>query len=210
MNGNINIKKEIAKALKDWRNTNNKEQNFQGHLYAHFLKFKKKGYVVEMETNIKQDKHLGLLFKDKNFDKNILCKSEVDLLLYNEQNGEAYAIELKWIYNREGRWNVVDHLAEFSCDVEFCKQLVENHICTNVCSFVAYDFDDKKQVQRVVFNNDKEDKEAFLGGPYIDKSGKRRKLTRGTIKGVPFHWVDLYDKYRYFMIDGQDILNNNH
>ena len=45
----INLKEEIITCLQDWRNTNNKEQNLQGWLYAHFLKYRSEGYVIEME-----------------------------------------------------------------------------------------------------------------------------------------------------------------
>ena len=80
----INLKEEIITCLQDWRNTNNKEQNLQGWLYAHFLKYRSEGYVIEMETNIRQDEHLGWLFENKDVNRNNFCKSEVDLFIYNE------------------------------------------------------------------------------------------------------------------------------
>ena len=46
----MNFSEEIENCLKDVRNTNNKEQNFQGRLYAHFLKFEEEGYIIENST----------------------------------------------------------------------------------------------------------------------------------------------------------------
>ena len=202
----IELKKEIKTCLQGWRNTNNKEQNLQGWLYACFLKFKKEGYVVEMETNIKQDEHLDWLFENKNVKRDDFCKSEIDLLIYHHERKEAYAIELKWIYHRDQGWNVVDHLADYSRDALFCEQLLLSHICTDVCSLVAYDFNPIKQVKKAYFRKDPDIKEAFLGGKYMDNKGNRRQPIEGRINGVQFKWQPLYDDYCYYMINGNDII----
>lgn len=205
----INLKEEIREGLKGWCNTNDKEQNLQGWLYAHFLKFQKDGYVVEMETNIKQDEHLEWLFKDKKVNRDAFCKSEVDLLIYHPIRKEVYAMELKWVYHRDEGWNVVDHLTDFMCDAHFCRQLLKHHICTDVCSFVAYNFNPQKQVKKANFSKEQTIKEAFLGGPYMDSNGNRRLPTEGAINGVHFEWESLYDDYYCYMIDGKDILNSS-
>lgn len=205
----IELKKEILTCLQGWRNTNNKEQNLQGRLYAHFLKFEKNGYVVEMETNIKQDEHLDWLFENKDVKRDGFCKSEIDLFIYNQSQKEAYAIELKWIYHRDTGWNMVDYLEDYKCDAQFCRQLMSQHICTDVCSLVAYDFNPVKQVKKPNFKKECDIKEAFLGGKYMDAKGNRRQPTEGRIDGIPFHWQPLYNDYCYYMIDGKDIANSS-
>lgn len=201
----INLKEEIITCLQDWRNTNNKEQNLQGWLYAYFLKYRSEGYVIEMETNIRQDEHLGWLFKNKDVDRNNFCKSEVDLFIYNESQKEAYAVELKWIYHRDTGWNVVDHLPAYECDAQFCNQLLSHYICSDVCSLVVYDFNPEKQVKNPRFSKDSCKKEDFLGGKYTDEKGNRRQPTAGRICGIPFKWLPLYDDYCYYIIDGKDM-----
>ena len=118
----IHFSQEIEKCLNNVYNTNNKEQNFQGRLYAHFLPFEKEGYVVEMETSV-NDEHLKpVLLKRMNdsrlsdLKKDDFRKIEIDLLLYKEDFSEMYAAELKWVYNRSEGWNVVDHLEDFKDD----------------------------------------------------------------------------------------------
>jgi len=64
----INLTDTIDDALITIVNTNNKEQNFQGRLYASLIKLEKYGYVVEMETNVKDD-HLPFFPKDIKYKK---------------------------------------------------------------------------------------------------------------------------------------------
>lgn len=138
----INLRKEIETCLQTLKNSNNKEQNFQGRLYAYFLKFEKEGYIVEMETSIKDD-HIPFF---NELDTNKFYKKEIDLLIYKQDYSEKYAIELKWIYHQDGsgKWNVLDNLPSFEKDLVFVKQLKEIAHFTETCSIVVYDADPEK------------------------------------------------------------------
>jgi len=202
----INFSKEIEKCLNNVHNTNNKEQNFQERLYAHFLPFEKDGYVVEMETSV-NDEHLKPILKkrmnvkdENDFKKADFRKIEIDLLIYKKDYSEMYAAELKWIYNRTTGWNVVDHLEEFKDDAVFCHQLVEKAHFDETCSVVVYDFNPDKQVRRYSPKNKEtiQEKLDFLGGSYpatdhgsiiSDEQGGK----------TDFEWIDLKD-----YVDGQD------
>lgn len=208
----INFSQEIENCLRTVRNTNNKEQNFQGRLYAHFLPYEKDGYVVEMETSV-NDEHLKVILKQRmndtsstDFKKADFRKIEIDLLIYKKDYSEMYAAELKWIYNRSDGWNVVDHLEDFKDDAVFCHQLIEKAHFNETCSVVVYDFDPKKQVKRYSPRNieTQQEKIDFLGGSYPAHE-------HGTIISdehggkTSFRWIDLIDHkdgqdYKFYMI----------
>jgi len=208
----INFSHEIVKCLKNVHNTNNKEQNFQGRLYAHFLPFEKEGYIVEMETSV-NDEHLKPILKQRmhdtsatDFKKADFRKIEIDLLIYKKDYSEMYAAELKWVYNRSEGWNVLDHLEDFKDDAIFCHQLIEKAHFNETCSVVVYDFDPQKQVKRYSPRNieTQQEKLDFLGGSYPAHE-------RGTIISdeqggkSSFQWIDLMDHkagqdYKYYMI----------
>ena len=208
----INFSQEIENCLRKVRNTNNKEQNFQGRLYAHFLPYEKDGYVVEMETSV-NDEHLKVILKQRmndtsstDFKKADFRKIEIDLLIYKKDYSEMYAAELKWIYNRSDGWNVVDHLEDFKDDAVFCHQLIEKAHFNETCSVVVYDFAPKKQVKRYSPRNieTQQEKIDFLGGSYPAHE-------HGTIISdehggkTSFQWIDLTDHkdgqdYKYYMI----------
>lgn len=80
------IQKEIDSFLHSsyFVNTNHREQNLQGRLYAYLLHLEQDGYVVEMETNIKSEEY-SELFKDTRY-RDSLLKSEVDILIYRPKN----------------------------------------------------------------------------------------------------------------------------
>lgn len=206
----LNFSQEIKKCLEDVHNTNNKEQNFQGRLYAHFLPIEKFGYVVEMETSV-NDEHLKPILKKRmsiddsnDFNKTDFKKIEIDLLIYKEDFSEMYAAELKWIYNRTEGWNVVDHLEDFKEDAIFCRQLVEKAHFTETCSVVVYDFDPNKQVKNPRFVKNAEEKWAFLGNDY--KEPKYGKIISKEPDGkTDFEWIDLKEykegqKYKYYLV----------
>lgn len=182
----INLKQEIENCLKTLRNSNNKEQNFQGRLYAYFLKFEKDGYIVEMETSINDD-HISLFPKDKKFEK-----KEIDLLIYKKDLSEKYAIELKWIYhqNGSGKWNVLDNLPSFEQDLIFVKQLKNSANFTQTCSLVVYDIDPEKTTKPRK-NRKNEEKEK----PFVEKN---------MLCGEQFTRLPLYKKgntdYWYYLI----------
>jgi len=124
------IEKEIQELLRTtcWKNTNHKEQNLQGRIYAHLLHLEKLGYIIEMETNIKNDKHVQQLVLEKhNF-----RKSEVDLLIYKKETEEVYAIELKWWHDKG--FHYFDHYQEFCDDIVFAKELVEHSVVTEAAA----------------------------------------------------------------------------
>lgn len=209
----IHFSSEIEKCLREVQNSNNKEQNFQGRLYAHFLPFEKKGYVVEMETSI-NDEHLKPILKkrladsnDKDFTKSEFRKREIDLLIYKPDYSEIYAAELKWIYYRDTGWNVVDHLRQFEDDAIFCHQLVNQAHFTQTCSVVVYDFDPNKQVKDYRPRNEKtkQAKLDFLGGAYLTfpLGGYIKYDEQGTL--TSFEWKNMpckaqNQKYRYYLI----------
>lgn len=154
----INLKHEIETFLNsNWCNTNDKEQNMQGRLYAWLLRFEQIGYVVEMETSVR-DEHLKC-FKNKvwkdDFSLEKFAKKEMDLFIYNKAFTEVYAAELKWIYKRDKGWNILDNLEDFKDDAKFCYQLVEHGGFTETCSVVVQDFERSKQVQRCSWSRNK-------------------------------------------------------
>lgn len=198
----LDIRKELTEFLQNckWENTNEKEQNLQCYLFAHFLKFTEQGYTVEAETNIKQDCHLKRFWASHScIPLSALDKSEVDLLVYNADFTEVHAIELKWVHEREGRWNLVDHLEDFKKDLRFCHQLGGLGF-TSAFSLVVYDFNPERQVLRVNFNKNKEEKTAFIGGNYIHGVVPQG----GKILGVSFKWEELNNSisksHRYYII----------
>ncbi len=208
----IDFSQEIEKCLKKLHNTNNKEQNFQGRLYAHFLPFEKEGYVVEMETSV-NDEHLKPILKKRmsatdlnDFKKEDFRKIEIDLLIYKQDYSELYAAELKWIYNRTGHWNVVDHLEEFKADAIFCHQLVEKAHFNETCSVVVYDFDSAKRIEHYRPRNTEtqQEKLEFLGGRY--PATYHGKIIADEHGGKTFFkWIDLKDytkgqDYKYYLI----------
>jgi len=208
----LNFTQEIETCLKTLRNTNDKEQNFQGRLYAHLLQFEKEGYIVEMETSV-NDEHLKSILKSRmkdssarDFNKDDFRKIEIDLLVYKPDLSELYASELKWVFNRTTGWNVVDHLEDFKDDAIFCHQLIEKAHFTETCSVVVYDFYPEKQVKRYSPKNPAtmQEKMDFLGGVYpAQPSGKIQCNEQGDM--ASFKWIDLEDKkldrdYRYYII----------
>lgn len=209
----IQFSAEIEKCLLEVKNSNNKEQNFQGKLYAHFLPFEKEGYVVEMETSI-NDEHLKPKLKERlqdtretDFTKADFRKREIDILIYKLDFSEVYAAELKWIYNRTTGWNVVDHLSQFEDDAIFCHQLVDKARFSQTCSVVVYDFDPNKQVKNYHPRNEKtkQAKLDFLDGAYsiLPKGGCIKFNEQGT--PITFEWKDMpceakNQKYRYYII----------
>ena len=121
----ILIQNEIQGFLNSsyFTNTNHREQNLQGRLYAYLLHLEKEGYVVEMESNIVKSNDYKKLFEDS-FGNSSLLKSEVDILIYKKEGDEfveAYAIELKW-FDDPG-FHYFDNDKEFVKDVAFVQQL---------------------------------------------------------------------------------------
>lgn len=208
----LNFSKEIEAALRVLNNTNDKEQNMQGRLYAHFLQFEKEGYVVEMETSV-NDESLKRILKERmndttptDFSKQDFRKIEIDLLVYKPNQSELYAAELKWVYNRTKGWNVVDHLEDFKADSIFCHQLVEKARFTETCSVVVYDFNENKQVKRYSPKNQDtlQEKLDFLGGEYPARDYGMIQFDEEGNK-VSFNWIDLKDyrndrDYKYYML----------
>lgn len=156
----FDFRKEIEDCLKNLCNTNNKEQNFQGRLYAHFLQFEKEGYVVEMETNVHDD-HITFFPKDVPYEK-----KEIDLLIYKKDYSERYAAELKWIYhqNGSGNWTHLDNLPSFEKDVRFVRQLKKEVGFTSTCAVVVYDDDKSKQTRLRTNRKNKEVEEEYMKG----------------------------------------------
>ena len=209
----ISFGEEIERCLQEIRNTNNKEQNFQGQLYRYFWdKYASLGYVVEMETSILDEhikpeieKRAKISGKLSNEDfKDNFAKTEMDLLIYKEDFSEIYAAELKWIYHREHHWNPLDYLKKFKEDAEFCRELKEKARFTETCCVVVYDFDERKLIKspRILDTKEitKEEKLLFLGGEYslLPKGGK--------LCGKKFEWKPLshntndYQNNRYYIL----------
>lgn len=180
----INLRKEIETCLKTLKNSNNKEQNFQGRLYAYFLKFEKKGYIVEMETNVHDD-HIPFFPKLK------YEKKEIDLLIYKEDYTEKYAAELKWIYhqNGSGKWHYYDNLPEFEKDVKFVRQLVQQANFDETCSVVVIDTDKEKLTNLRADRKNKTEEEKFEKGYICGEHFAPRKKLYGTFEYfiVPFN-----------------------
>ncbi len=231
----INLKQEIETFLNsNWCNTNDKEQNMQGRLYAWLLRFEQQGYTVEMETSVR-DEHIKC-FNNKackdNFPIEDFAKKEMDLFIFNKDFSEVYAAELKWIYKRDEGWNILDNLEDFKDDAKFCYQLVEHGRFTETCSVVVQDFEESKQVQRCSWSRNKpeviRDKQHFLGRESYPSVEDLTKLPGGSINVkdndspvyLPFEWKDLHQEqklpnppkrqYRYYILDfNQDNVSIN-
>lgn len=205
----INLKHEIETFLNSkWCNTNDKEQNMQGRLYAWLLRLEQQGYTVEMETSI-HDAHLDDTMPEITAD-NKPAKTEMDIFISHKDTPELYAVELKWIYNKSDGWNVVDHLQDFEKDAMFCRWLTEKAQFTETCSVVVYDFEESKQVVRYSPKERKEEKLLFLGGGYpVDKS-KQCYIHTGDDQLAPFKWQKLNNipvedrDYYYYIISFQN------
>ena len=205
----INLKHEIETFLNsNWCNTNDKEQNMQGRLYAWLLRLEQQGYTVEMETSI-HDAHLDDTMPEITAD-NKPAKTEMDIFISHKDTPELYAVELKWIYNKTEGWNVVDHLQDFEKDAMFCRWLAEKADFTETCSVVVYDFEESKQVKRYSPKERIKEKRLFLGKDYpVDKS-KRCYIQTGDDQLAPFMWqklnnISLPDRdYYYYIISFQN------
>lgn len=178
----INFSEEIEQCLKRLRNTNNKEQNFQGILFQYFReRYADKGYVVEMETNVHDD-HISFFKGITNFEK-----KEIDLLIYSKDYSEKYAAELKWIYHQDGsgKWTHLDNLPSFEQDVRFVKQLKDNAKFNQTCAVVVYDTDPEKQTKLRDNRRNKEAEDLYV---------------QGIICGENFKVKDLYDYFKYHIV----------
>lgn len=203
----IELKREIEDFLNsNWSNTNDKEQNMQGRLYAWLLRFEQQGYTIEMETSI-YDEHLtDVITEDILQRSGKPCKTEMDIYIH-KGDMEQYAIELKWIYNKTTGWNVVDHLGEFEKDAQFCNWLADKADFTETCSVVVYDFEESKQVKRFSPKERVDEKFLFLGGDYPADKSKVGYINAGD-EGhkAPFTWHKLESNkcknrdYYYYVI----------
>ena len=171
----IDFNKEIENCLKSLRNSNNKEQNFQGRLYAYFLKFEEYGYVVEMETNIKDI---------PNTNSALFVKKEIDLLIYKHDYSEKYAAELKWTY--DPGFHYLDKLEEYKKDVIFVNQLVQLADFDETCSVVVIDTNPQHLSKLRKKRQNQEEENLFESGEICGiQFGARKKL---------------YDVYEYIII----------
>lgn len=135
----IHLKQEVEKFLNsNWCNSNDKEQNMQGRLYAYLMHFEQLGYTVEMETSV-NDEHMISVFKQCERDlladkKEKQLKTEMDILIYKKNpdyNGkdedyeynELYEVELKWYH--DAGFHYFDRIEEYKKDIRFAKFLVE-------------------------------------------------------------------------------------
>ena len=173
----IKLQNVIENCLMSIKNTNNKEQNFQGRLYAYLLKYEREGYIIEMETSVK-DAHVASLFPE-----NIkYSKTEIDLLIYKKDMSEKYAIELKWNFNPG--FHYLDRLREYEEDVIFVRQLVQDAGFNEACSVIVMDTEHITKLRPNRANQISED--AFENGMICGKQfGQRKKL---------------YDAYEYVII----------
>lgn len=195
----------------NWKNTNNKEQNFQGRLYSHLLSLEESGYCVEMESNV-SDEHLKDVVPVQDAQGQALCKKEIDILVYKRTEGkvtERYLAELKWIYKKDGPWNVTDKLTEFIKDAQFCKQVAtaQTNSFDEACSIVVYDFDESKNVVTFAPKKNIEIKRSFIGGDYRKKLENTCTLDMGDGQRVDFRWKRLGESvqqnttnYHYYRI----------
>ena len=204
----IQLKQEIEEFLNsNWANTNDKEQNMQGRLYAWLLRLEQRGYTVEMETSI-HDEHLADIMPDLKDNKP--SKTEMDIFIHDASFIELYAIELKWIYNKTTGWNVVDHLEDFEDDAKFCNWLADKADFTETCSVVVYDFEESKQVKRFSPKERKEDKYKFLGEDYPCKKDRGKIFAGDEGQYAPFTWHKLNNQprpnrdYYYYIISFQN------
>lgn len=205
----IEFSKEIEQCLKTLRNTNNKEQNFQGILFHHFMTKFGDTYEVEMETS-RDDEHVkDHLIPTVDTNGNLINyrKKEIDLLVYNKNHkDEKYAAELKWVYHRNGTggWNCLDMLGPFGDDAFFVDQLKEYAGFTETCSVVIYDFNEQTSVKRVVYGENENVKRAFLGGEFDEDRKKGVLMVED--KSYPFVWhdnmvnIEKGQKNKYYII----------
>lgn len=177
----LNLKEEIEKFLSlDWVNTNNKEQNFQGRLYAYLQHLEQWGYLVEMETS-RNDEHIKYSFSSYTD----WAKTEMDILVYKKDMSEKYAAELKWFY--DPTFHYFDHIEEYKMDVKFARQLVEQGGFTEACSIVIINPKDLTNPSKSRKNFD----ELMAFGYNGDNSNAEIKINENT---VPLVWKDLHNK----------------
>lgn len=189
----IHIQNEIQGFLNSsyFTNTNHREQNLQGRLYAYLLHLEKAGYVVEMESNIVKSNDYDNLFEDPSLRQNLI-KSEVDILIYKKKGDEfeeAYAIELKWFY--DPGFHYFDKYKEFVKDVAFVQQLRSGNTRfteTAALTFVESLDTNAQPTRRKLYNN-------YL--KYMEYSPNRKQCSfvsdpDGMIVNppVPFTWND--------------------
>ena len=170
----IHLQQELEKCFKTLRNTNNKEQNFQGRLYTYFLKLEKEGYVVEMETNIGDIPNIS--------QPSTYEKKEIDLFIYKKDYSEKYAIELKWTH--DPGYHYLDKLGEYKKDVIFVRQLFQLANFDETCSVIVVDTNCKTQPRKNRINQDEEKR--FEDGELCGENFGKRKV--------------LYDAYEYIII----------
>ena len=170
----IRLQSEIENCLQTIRNTNNKEQNFQGRLYAYFMKFEKEGYVVEMETNIKDIPNISHL---DNY-----SKKEIDILIYKKDYSEKYAIELKWTY--DPGFHYLDKLEEYKKDVVFVRQLVQFANFNETCSVIVMDTNPNHLTNPSENRINKEEEKLFEEGSICGECFGKRKILYGAYEYI--------------------------
>lgn len=195
----------------NWNNSNHKEQNFQGRLYSYLLPLEQLGYCVEMESNV-SDEHLKDVIPVDEAEVQSLCKKEIDILVYKRLGdvvAERYLAELKWIYHKDGPWNVTDQLADFIQDARFCRQMASAKFGSfdEACSVVVYDFDNNKNVVNYSPKQNVEIKNSFVGGCYETKLDNLCTLVVDDDCRVNFRWKRLGESvqknatdYRYYSV----------
>lgn len=109
---------------------------------GNYLTEKLPNYRVEYERNVKR---FGI-------NKGNAIKSEIDIVVFDDDIKEKYAIELK--FPRNGNKGTTQGLKEFERDEQFIKELVKNYSFNSAYSLVLTDdkdyYDHQKQIGKNV------------------------------------------------------------
>lgn len=189
----IHLKEIIRNFLRNtkWCNTNEKEQNLQGRLYSFFTNLEDLGYIVEMETSVK-DNHLA-----KVLNKNSFKKTEIDLLIYKHDFSEKYAVELKWFYSPG--FHYFDRFKEFQEDCFFAKQLVQSGF-DEACSVVVVNPHGITNA-----NNNRKNFDLLMNFGFDKYNSIPRKLRYNNNEDIEFSWettpgLSSDEKVYYYII----------
>ncbi|MDS1003371.1 hypothetical protein P9J83_07665 [Clostridium sporogenes] len=160
---------------------------------------KNEEYKIQFERNVE-------FFNIKKKDTR---KKEIDIVIYNKNGTEKYAIELK--YPRNGQYP--ESMFSFIKDIEFCEQLQKNGFNGAVCFTLV---DDKLFYSGKYEDNEDNIYKYFRGGKEIKGSIKKPTGTQSesyfiNIYGVyRIEWQQINSNLRYYIISMKSKLPAKH
>lgn len=156
------------------------------HELGIFLRNNLDGYKVQFERNVTYFKIYG----------DVTVKKEIDITIFNNNNTELYAIELK--FPRNGQ--VPERMYSFAKDILFMEQLKEHGFTqTYTIALVddgSYYTGDKADGIYQYFRGD-----ATINGQIFKPTGKTKGIEHITISGnYKIEWRSQNAKRKYFIV----------